>query len=165
MRYSKKTKLYDDKYAYQTGEYRSWANMISRCKPQYKESQFYADKGIKVCERWSSKNAFLNFYKDMGRKPSDKHTIDRIDNSKGYTPDNCRWADKSQQAINRKICNRNTSGYRGVSWYKLTNKWAVTTKKNTIGYFKDIEEAALAYDCAAIQLYGDDAQTNILGVS
>jgi hypothetical protein len=77
--------------------YAVWQNMHYRCKPQNAEKYpHYAH--VIVCERWSSFDAFLE---DMGVRP-DGLTIDRIDGSKGYSPDNCRWADVATQNRNRK---------------------------------------------------------------
>lgn len=86
-----------------TGTYRSWNAMLQRCvnKNHVKYSQ-YGARGIKVCERWSD---FVNFLADMGERPKGK-TIDRIDNSKGYEPNNCRWSTPKQQQNNRK-CTKN----------------------------------------------------------
>lgn len=91
-------------------EYSSWLAMKGRCKKDYFESCFYFDRGIKVCDRWI--NSFENFYKDMGDRPPNT-SIDRIDNSKGYSPDNCRWASIKEQADNRRSNIKIT--YNGVS--------------------------------------------------
>lgn len=78
--------------------YGTWRTMVQRCTnqnmPCFKD---YGGKGITVCERWKS---FQNFLDDMGEKPG-KLTLDRIDNKKGYGPDNCRWATRRRQRINQ----------------------------------------------------------------
>lgn len=84
-----------------TTEYNTWAAMKSRCynkgKRDYKN---YGGRGIIVCERWV--NNFENFLKDMGTKPSKKHSIDRVDNNGNYEPSNCRWATSIQQGQNKR---------------------------------------------------------------
>lgn len=84
-----------------TPEYRSWLAMIHRCHDQKDElhKRYYADKGIKVCERW---HLFTNFFEDMGPKPSPDYTIERYDNAKDYEPGNCRWATKTEQGRNKR---------------------------------------------------------------
>jgi hypothetical protein len=75
-----------------------WQNMRRRC---YQKSNIsyknYGAKGITVCERW---NSYENFLADMGECP-DEMSLDRIDCLKGYSPENCRWADLATQALNR----------------------------------------------------------------
>jgi len=69
--------------------YRLWGGMIARCNNPKKDNYFrYGGRGIKVCDRWMD---FSNFYKDMGDKPSSKHQLDRIDNNRNYSHDNCHW--------------------------------------------------------------------------
>ena len=91
--------------------YSSWSGMIGRCLKEYNASYAkYGALGITVCEEWKD---FSNFRKDMGERPSKEYTLDRIDNSKGYFPSNCRWADKCTQATN-KVIKPGPSGYQGV---------------------------------------------------
>ena len=101
-----------------TKEYRTWSNIKDRCtNPKNKRSSTYF--GL-LCPEWMS---FERFYSDMGPAPTSLHTIDRIDNDKGYEKTNCRWATQTEQQNNR-----TNNHYLTLNGEKLTMaEWATKT--------------------------------------
>lgn len=80
--------------------YKIWKNIIMRCyNPKSQHYRIYGDRGIIVCERWLK---FENFLEDMGEPPTDKYTIDRINNDRGYYKENCRWSTSKEQQRNKR---------------------------------------------------------------
>jgi hypothetical protein len=125
--------------------YPIWTSMRARTtNPKDKYFKDYGGRGIKVCERWLGPSGFLNFISDIGDKPSDSHSIDRVNNDGDYCPENVRWATWHEQTANQRDNNPNL----GVHWCKRTNKWVaqiVFNKKcHFLGRYTDLEDAKSA---------------------
>jgi hypothetical protein len=118
--------------------------MKGRCSNKNLRSyQHYGGRGITVCDEW--KESFENFYADMGKRPSPKHSIDRIDVDGNYCKENCRWASKQTQSRNTRIRKDCKSGHKGVNWHTGINKWVAYIryggKQHHIGTFDRLNEA------------------------
>lgn len=97
----------------------------------HKDYKYYGGRGIKICQRWDS---YAMFLEDVGERPSGQHSIDRIDNNKDYSPENCRWATKVQQM-------RNTRRNRVITAFGETACLSEACAKRGSGY--DIVRARL----------------------
>ena len=87
-----------------SAEYDIYYNMRRRClNKSDRNYPLYGGRGIVICDRWLGADGFVNFFADMGERPSVKHSLDRIDNDGPYAPANCRWATKSVQMANRRV--------------------------------------------------------------
>lgn len=110
--------------------YATWSGMRSRClNPRNKRWRRYGGRGITICERW---NSFEAFQADMGPRPSPDHTIEREDNDGPYSPENCRWATRREQSRNR-ACNRfveiEGQTYRAIDLARITGRRLDTIMK------------------------------------
>tara|TARA_R110000868_G_C10670154_1_gene746562 strand:- start:79 stop:660 length:582 start_codon:yes stop_codon:yes gene_type:complete len=136
-----------------TPVYRVWLQMRARCNnPGAEHYNRYGGRGIKVCTRWDD---FMAFKEDMGKRPKG-FTIERIDNSKGYGPDNCKWASRKEQSNNRD-CNVRIT-YKGMT--KTAMQWAEET-----GLHYNTINGRLALGWKPRKIFSEYKQTNLTGLA
>lgn len=83
-----------------TKEYRTWKGIKNRCQQTNKDHEKYFDRGIRVCESWSTN--YQTFLNDMGRAPASTAQIDRVNNNGNYEPGNCRWSTAKENGNNKR---------------------------------------------------------------
>jgi hypothetical protein len=105
-----------------------WSSAIRRCHdPRTSAFKNYGGRGIEVCDRW--RKDFWAFVADMGPRPSAEHTLERIENDKGYLPTNVRWATRREQSRNKRNTVRITIDGRTqtmADWAREVGLWAAT---------------------------------------
>lgn len=110
-------------------EYMAWRSMLDRCRNKNNSAfKHYGGRGIRTCRRW---HKFENFLADVGRRPSKKHSLERVKNNQGYKPSNVQWATWSEQANNKRTSKRITISNRKSTvsqWAKLYNITASTLR-------------------------------------
>ena len=132
--------------------YYTWAKIKDRIlNLKNKQYNDYGGRGITICDEW--KNDFMSFYNwalSNGYEENKGLSIDRIDNDGGYSPENCRWVDRTIQNRNTRIPKNNTSGYKGVFYNKrdkiFTAQICVNYKKIYLGSYLNVIEGAIAYN-------------------
>lgn len=126
-------------------EYVAWKNMISRCyNPKNDHYHLYGGRGISVYDGW--RNDFSTFFEHIGKRPTQKHSVDRIEVNGNYEPGNVRWATHDVQAHNKRISKSNTTGVSGVilRGERYMARISVKSQRIYLGTFDTIEEATLA---------------------
>lgn len=136
--------------SFRSPEHTAWVSMKTRCATSSGRTfRNYGARGIRVCDAWAAD--FEVFLRDMGPRPSAKHSLDRIANDGNYEPGNCRWATASEQIYNQR--KRGRSAFRGV--FPSGSGWSATLtiagRPTYLGTFATPELAAAARDKACTE--------------
>ncbi len=121
-------------------EYNSWRGMVERCsRPKHCQYAEYGGRGISVFPEWIGRAGFVKFLEHVGRKPSRKHQIDRIDNNGNYEPGNVRWVTASENCRNKKnnlILTVNGESHCISEWAEITGipKRRIHSRKWSLGW-------------------------------
>jgi len=137
-------------------EYKVWHNMIQRCTNKNNKAYCdYGERGISVCESWMT---FENFLKDVGKRPTQTCQLDRVNNNLGYTKENCKWVERSDQMINRRISSDSKTGVVGVYYDKKHDVYVSRIQykgvQHELGHYKSKTDAINARQKAEMELIG-----------
>jgi len=123
-----------NRVGHRTPEFTAWNNMFSRCLPTHNQAHLYYEKGITIHPSWKD---FVTFLRDIGYRPSSKHTLDRIDSNKNYEPGNVRWATMKEQQRNKSNNFRITLAEKTltlIEWSEISGVPAQTIRKRLMEY-------------------------------
>ena len=139
-----------------TKGYKLWCNIIQRCyNPKNPSYKYYGEKGVIMEDYFkNSYENFINWIKGIAHYNewlnSCELSLDRIDNTLGYSRGNIKFSTKTEQVENQNLRVDNKSGYKGVCYHKLNKKYSATITINKskvfLGYYDTALEAALVYD-------------------
>lgn len=126
-----------------SAEYQARKGMIRRCyNKKHISYKNYGGRGVTVCDRWIK--SFENFFEDMGLKPDKDYTLERIDNNKGYSKENCKWATWKEQNNNRRAyCTKKNIIYNGES--KSMSEWVRILKVGDSWLFNKVNKQKLDF--------------------
>jgi len=139
-----------------TPEWYAWFSMRQRCgRTTHIQYPDYGGRGIAVCPEWGE---FSKFLEDMGPRPSRAHSLDRVDNNKGYCKANCRWATRTEQNNNTRACRPITVGGRTLTVSQWARELNMTrgTLVGRIGKYPTREEAIAALLAAQQSIKPDE---------
>lgn len=126
---------------YDERTYNSWRGMLNRCLyPSQNNYPRYGGRGITICDEW---RVYRQFEKDMGKRPSKDHALDRIDNMGNYEPGNCKWSTRSEQQRNSRRNVWVTYQGRRVQIIELCEELGrdVTRARKRLGEGMSVEDA------------------------
>lgn len=131
-----------------TPEYRAWESMRDRClDPNNIFYEDYGGRGITIYPRWI--DSFIDFFNYIGKKPSNKHSLDRMDNDGDYVPGNIQWATKREQSYNKRntvIIDFNGESKTLIEWAEeIGIKTKTLAKRLRVGW--TVERALTSSHC------------------
>lgn len=132
-----------------TPEFHAWVNAKRRChNPRSQMYPHYGARGIEMCQEW--RDSFEAFYQYVGPRPTNWHSLERIDNDGNYEPGNVRWATKSEQSINQRRKTYPTDDMKSIK--QTSRGWMVLMrfqgKTVCMGTYDTVQDAARARDGA-----------------